>query len=155
MREIAKLFGVSKDSLSRHQRRHRGTIVAPSKARQAGASAAARAFVEGALAGQSLVSEVTQLKKRADSLCIQAEVSGDPRTALMAIRELTRLLELQGRLAIEAQAGRAQDVAQHPIFLRFMGKLLQSLASLPGAHEAVTALLERELGVRGYPGGTR
>jgi hypothetical protein len=48
-----------------------------------------------------LLSQLKQLNAKARELAAKAESAGDYRTALMAVRELTRLLELTGRITGE------------------------------------------------------
>ena len=104
--------------------------------------------IDAILSGTALINEITTLRRSADRLRASAETSNDPRTALMAIRELTRLLELQGRLAIEAQQGRASDVASHPVWLSLASDIMQSLAPYPEAALAVSARIRERLGVQ-------
>lgn len=98
-------------------------------------------------AASDVVGEVQALRKRADKLCIQAEVSNDPRVALLAIRELTRLLELQGRLTLEASSGRASDVAAHPVWHQVSTDILNAIAGCQACTRGVHAVIARRLGV--------
>ena len=97
-RQLAKEYGLSEGSLARH-RAHTliaAAIVAQGAGGEAlhgvrkGPAGAARA-IEAILSGSALISEITRLRSSADRLGAQAEASGDARTALLAIRELTRL----------------------------------------------------------------
>ncbi len=103
--------------------------------------------IDAILSGSQLIAEITSLRKRADRLCATAEATNDGRTALLAIRELTRLLELQGRLAIEAQQGRASDVASHPVWMSLASDIMSALAPYPEAGLAVSARIRERLGV--------
>ena len=55
-----------------------------------------------------LLAQLKQLNAKARELAAKAEAAGDYRTALMAIRELTRLLELTAKLT-----GELDERAQH------------------------------------------
>lgn len=98
-------------------------------------------------AASDVVAEVRDLRKRADRLCIQAEATNDPRVALLAIRELTRLLELQGRLTLEASTGRASDVAAHPVWHQVSTDILNAIAGCQACTRGVHAVIARRLGV--------
>ena len=57
---------------------------------------------------------------------------------------MTRIIELQARLALEAANGRAADVSSHPIFHEVMAIVVGSLAKYPdAAREVVSAIRER------------
>lgn len=98
-------------------------------------------------AASDVVTEVKALRSRADKLCIQAELTQDARTALLAIRELTRLLELQGRLTLDASSGRASDVASHPVWHQVSTDLLNAIAGCPTCTQAVHRVIADRLGV--------
>ncbi len=157
-RALALSFGLSLSAVNRHAK-HRladaGTAAAGmAKARQRGGDSAEQAThkrIDAMLAGSALVQEVQRLKQRADALGAQAEASGDARTALLAIRELTRLIELQGRMTLEASAGRASDIANHPIWHEVASGLMGELMHYPEACQAVHAWLCRRLGVQALP----
>ena len=99
------------------------------------------------LSGATLASEVQSLRKRADALATKAEESGDSRTALMAIRELTRLLELQGRMMLEAREARASDVSSHPVWMTVSGLIM--LAICPECRPKVLSVIRDRLGIQG------
>ena len=105
------------------------------------------------LAGAGLAQEVSKLRARADKLASAAEASGDARTALLAIRELTRLLELQGRMVLESAQGRASDVASHPVFAQLAGEMLDAIQGCPECRARVSARIRMRLGEGGVPAG--
>ena len=111
------------------------------------------AGISAMLSGATLVSEVAALRRRANSLCVQAEASGDARTALLAIRELTRLLELQGRLALDAASGRAQDVSSHPVWLGLAGLIMSEIEPCARCKPLVSEAIRARLGLAGLPTG--
>ena len=103
------------------------------------------------LAGAGLAQEVSKLRARADKLASAAEASGDARTALLAIRELTRLLELQGRMVLESAQGRASDVASHPVWAELAGDIMQAVQGCDGCAARVSARIRMRLGEGGVP----
>ena len=88
-RSIAQDFAVSPDSVFRHQRDHLPKLLLQAE----GAKDIAQA--------DDLLAQLKQLNGKARELAAKAESAGDYRTALMAIRELTRLLELTAKLTGE------------------------------------------------------
>ena len=95
-RSIAQDFAVSPDSVFRHQRDHLPKLLVQ-----------AAEAMEVAQA-DDLIAELKQLNAKARELAAKAENAGDYRTALMAVRELTRLLELTAKLT-----GELDERAQH------------------------------------------
>lgn len=148
---IAFAYRISEGAISRHTK-HRmiaaGKVLAGRSVRAAlAAGQGPRQAVEAILSGSAMIGEITRLRQRADSFMAQAEASSDYRTSLLAIRELTRLLELQGRLAIEAQQGRASDVSSHPVWLSLASDIMSSLAPWPDAARAVAQCMRARLGI--------
>jgi len=84
-RTVAQRFGVSRDAVVRH-RRH--LPVALAHARE----------VKEVANGDSLVAQLRELTSEAQRLKGKAERGGDLRTALAAVRELCRIVELVARL---------------------------------------------------------
>jgi len=80
---------VSADSVFRHQRDHLPKLLVQAE----GAKDIAQA--------DDLLAQLKGLNEKARELAAKAEGAGDYRTALMAIRELTRLLELTAKLTGE------------------------------------------------------
>lgn len=98
------------------------------------------------MAGAGLAQEVHKLRARADALATQAEAAGDARVALLAIRELTRLLELQGRMMLEASAGRASDIAGHPVWAELSGTLMHVVGGCERCKPLVQQAIRERLG---------
>lgn len=84
-RTVAQCFGVSRDAVVRH-RKH--LPVALAHARE----------VKEVANGDSLVAQLRELTSEAQRLKEKAELAGDYRTALMAVRELCRIVELVAKL---------------------------------------------------------
>jgi len=109
-----------------------------------------------------LAQEVGKLRERADRLCAQAEAQddqgrmADPRLALLAIRELTRLLELQGRMLLDAAAGRASDVSTHPVWMALAGLIMGAVSPCERCKPLVLQAIRERLGapIETPPGGT-
>ena len=95
-RAIAHDFAVSRDSVFRHQRDHLPKLLVQAE----GAKEIAQA--------DDLFTQLKGLNAKARELAAKAEAAGDYRTGLMAIRELTRLLELAAKLT-----GQLDERAQH------------------------------------------
>ncbi len=96
-RSIAQRFAASPDAVLRHK-----AHVAPALAE------AKRA--ERVACADSLLGKVAELEADARRLGRTAEKAGDARTALAAVRELTRIVELLGRLRGELDAKGAVNV---------------------------------------------
>ncbi len=105
------------------------------------------------LSGASLAQEVQRLRARTDRICSAAEAAGeegtikDPRTALLAIRELTRLLELQGRMILEASQGKASDVSAHPVWMTLAGLIMGAIGPCERCKPLVSQVIREKLGV--------
>jgi hypothetical protein len=84
-RTVAKQFGVSRDAVVRH-RRHL-TAAAPNSLQ-----------IEQIFQSGSLVEQLCGLTAEARHLKEKAEIAGDYRTALAAVRELCRIVELIAKL---------------------------------------------------------
>jgi len=93
-RNIAKRFGISTSSLVRHKTKD--IPLALSKAHEA----------ETVNYGDDLFNHVKDLNRRTLSILEQAEISGDPRTALAAIREARGNSELLCKMLVSAEASR-------------------------------------------------
>jgi hypothetical protein len=159
---LAKEYGLSLSGLARHvvhSRQHAGMVQLAKGIRGSPGSPGgqfARSVHAGLaqmLSGATLAQEVSRLRVRADNICAQAEAQGengaikDPRTALLAIRELTRLLELQGRMLLEASQGRASDISAHPIWLTLSGLVMQAISGCDRCRPKVLAVIRERLGV--------
>jgi hypothetical protein len=59
--------------------------------------------------GETLLAQLKALNQKARELAAQATGAGDYRTALMAVRELARLLELTTKLTAELDGGSYHD----------------------------------------------
>jgi hypothetical protein len=94
LRDVARRFGLSKDSVARHKRDHLPKALI--RAREA----------EAIAHGDDLLSQMNGLNARTLKVLAQAEAAGDGRTFLAAVREARGNVELMCRMivAIKAQA---------------------------------------------------
>lgn len=151
-RKLAQRFGLSQSAVVRHQRTHVHRALIPTQDLTALSRKTAHAVVDGVLKGAGIAQELSRLKERTERIASQLELAGesgvisDPRTALLAIKELRSIIELQARLALEAAQGRAQDLASNPIWHAVMGDLMLALADYPDAQQAVLLRLRLRLG---------
>lgn len=114
--------------------------------------------VDAVLEAKRTTSELESLYATVRADWDAARERGEWSLAIKAVRELTRMYELQARLAIEASEGRAADVARHPVFAEFMSALVTELADMPDALQRINALCLKKLGRStalpvGTPGG--
>ena len=135
LRDIAGRYGVSKSALERHKADHLPAGLA--KAREA----------EEAARADDLLSEVRGLQARTLAILESAEASGEHRTALAAIAEARRNLELLGKLAGELDERPVVNVLVSAEWITIRTVLLEALSPYP---QASTAVAERlvELEVR-------
>jgi len=87
-RNIPKRVSVSPSALFRHRDHLPQTLIKATEAQEISHA-------------DKLIVELGELVTKARELCDKAEAGGDLRTALAAIRELTRLIELRARIADE------------------------------------------------------
>jgi len=133
LRDIAGRHGISKSALERHKAEHLPTHLA--KAR--GAREVARA--------DDLLSEVRTLQARTLAILEAAEDAGEHRTALAAIAEARRNLELLGKLAGELDERPTVNVLVSAEWVEIRTVLLEALSPFPQASTAVArSLMELE-----------
>jgi len=126
LREIAETFRLTITSVHRHQHSHLPASL--KRAHQAHLAAEA----DGLLARlEELTSEAHRLKGK-------AEAAGDLRTALSAIRELVRIIELLAKLRGELDESPKLALVMVPEWL----VVQRVLAGFPEARQAVIGALE-------------
>ena len=135
IREVGKRFNVSWQSVGRHQRDgHITSTLIQSKQAKEIAQA------------DSLLSEISNLKKRGLKLLSQAEEEKDIRGACAALKECRGIFELLAKMCGELQAGRTvnntQNVFNAPVFLEFQNTIMTALEPYPDARIAVSAALK-------------
>ncbi len=149
LESLEKAYGITRKSLARH----RDVCL--------GAKLSVAAKIHARVSTMAAVSEThDELSSIYGTLredWASARQREDWNVAVKTVRELTRLYELQARLTLEAAAGRAQDVSQHPVFLEFMAGLVTELSAYPEALARLHALVRKRLGKESaltVPGGT-
>lgn len=129
-RDIARQYSVSKDAVARHKEHVRQTI-------------ARVCDVQDLELGAGLVEKLQRLELDARRIATEAEKSGDLKTALGGIRELTRIVELFAKLRGEIQEGGTINVLVAPEWAALRFRILNALLPFPDARFAVAEALER------------
>lgn len=131
--EIAALFRVSDDALSRHKVNHLPALL--TKAREA----------EEVAKADDLLGQVRELQERTFVLLEAAEESGERRTALAGVGEARRNLELLAKLTGELQerSGTTVNVLVSPQWIELRAVIVGALETYPDARGAVLKALER------------
>ncbi len=125
-RQIASSHGVTEQSLKRHKDKHLPAIMAVTKQE---------------VHADSLMARLEYLTREAHRVRVKAESSGDLRTALAAIRELVRIVELQERLIGEIRDGATVNVLVAPEWLEVRSALLEILRPYPEVRTLVAGRL--------------
>jgi len=136
-RLLAAVYGVSDRALRRHAANHLPAALADAQSAKAATKA------------DDLLGKVAQLEADAQRLGRTAEAAGDLRTALGAVRELVRIVELLARLRGELD-DRAQvtvNVLASAEWLAVRDAVFGALTAYPEARAVVSSrLLELEAG---------
>lgn len=129
-RTIAQQYSVSPYALVRHKKHIAGAI--------------AQAQGDHELtAGEAILAKIAALEGDAKRLQGKAEAAGDIRTALAAVRELVRIVELLAKLQGElAQEGATINVILSPQWLTVRAAIMGALATYPEARAAVVEALQ-------------
>jgi hypothetical protein len=109
-RAVAKRFNASAPSMFRHQD-HLSAVLAK--------AADVRASVGELMAGDNLVQKVQELETTARRITAAAEAAGDPRTALVGLRELARMIELTAKITGRLDGDSGQGGATRSITINF------------------------------------
>lgn len=127
-RTIAKRYGASPSAVLRH-REHLPTQLVKAQAAEEVAQA------------DNLLEQVKFLQTRALSILDRADLAGDLRTALSAIREARGNLELLAKLLGELQQEGTVNVTVSPEWLTLRAVLITALQPYPDAARAVSRAL--------------
>ena len=87
-RAVAQRFTVARGAVARHLKHVSAALTQARKLRE----------IED---GKSILIQLRELKIQAENLRVRADRAGDYRSALVAVREMTRLVELEARLTGE------------------------------------------------------
>ena len=127
-RDITARFGVSGGAIGRH-RAHVAGVLAEAQAAQDVAR------------GDDLLAKVAVLEADAKRLQDTAEKGGDIRTALVAVRELVRIVEVLARLQGELQDGAPVNILVNPQWVSIRAVIVAALADYPEARQRVVEAL--------------
>jgi hypothetical protein len=126
----AKYRDISEDALGRHKANHLpAKLVMAEKAKEVAQA-------------DSLLEQVRDLQGRALAILDQAEMSGDLRTALGAIREARGNLELLAKLLGELDDGPTVNVLVSPEWLELRAVIVTALEPYTDARGAVLRAIE-------------
>jgi hypothetical protein len=93
--------------------------------------------------GDDLLAKVVTLEQDALRIATTAEAANDLRTALVGVRELTRIIELMAKLQGELDEKTTVNVlVTSPEWLALRDRIIAALAPHPQARTAVLAALE-------------
>jgi hypothetical protein len=126
---IAARYGISEQALARHRAHH-----LPIAARQEAAGAIATAEANR---GASLLDQSASLREKALAILATAERSGKLVVALQAIREVARLIELDGKLMGQIDQSTTINVTMMPIVVNLQSAVLRGLRNHPTARADV------------------
>ncbi len=125
IREIAGQHRISKSAVDRHKAEHLpATIVLAKNA-------------SNEVQADNLLAKIRALEVKAQGIARKAESDGDLRTALAGIRELTRIVELEGRLAGELVEAPTVNVMIGSEWANVRAQILSALEAYPEARQAV------------------
>ena len=129
LRDVARRFGLSKDAAARHKADHLPATLTDA------------ANADEAVRGETLLEKVRALEAQARNIAARANKAGDLRTALTAVRDLTRLVELQARLAGDLIDAPTVSVTLGADWTDMRATILSALAGYPEARVAVARAL--------------
>lgn len=131
---ISSNFGVTTKSLTRHRDNH-----VPTAAMQRGLQAVAAGE---ALHGAALLGKASSLLRTAEAIMSAALADQDHRTALQAIREAGRMVEICAKLTGDIDPSTTINLTLAPQWVTIQTTILAALAPHPVARQAVVAALE-------------
>ena len=130
-RGIARKYGVSEDAVSRHV-----------KAGHVSQLLALAADAERAAQADTLLDRIEALHSRTMTILVAVEGTDAHGTALAAIREARRNLELVGEVTRELDRAGTINLAVNPEWLEIRGVIIAALAPHPTARDSVLRALE-------------
>lgn len=129
LRDIARQYGVGKDAVARYRNERMPVPLAVAKE----SAEAAR--------GVGIVEQIRALATDAQRIGNRAEAEGDLRTALLGVRELVRIVELQAKLSGELDERPQVNLVIAPEWLAVRGAIFAALTMHPEARQAVAGAL--------------
>ena len=130
-RDIAGQYAVSKSALQRHKAEHLPPKL--TKAKQA----------EEVAEATGLLRQIRTLQAVTLRILRDAEADGERRTALKAVAEARRNIELLGKLAGELQQEGAVTIINSPQYVELRAVIVEALAGHPEARLAVANALTK------------
>lgn len=128
-RNCSAMFRLSSTALYRHKLEHIPEKLALAKEAEQ-------------IDADSLLDQVQDLQKRALTILRKAELSGDLRTSLSAIREARSNLELLARLLGELREGPTVNILLSPQWVTLRSTILVALTPFPEARLALAEALK-------------
>jgi hypothetical protein len=95
LRQIARHVSLSKDAVARHRTHVDSLLIQARKAKEANGA-------------DSLSLKLAELSQRARRLADAAEQNGDMRAGLMGVREMDRILEIEGKIAGRIESSKVE-----------------------------------------------
>lgn len=126
---LAEQYGVSKYVVHRHNRTH-----LPEKLSRAHEAAAVAT-------SDNLLAKLVDLEATAKRIAVVAETAGQSRTVLLAVRELTRQIELLAKLRGVLSEAATINLTISPEWVQVRAVVLGALSPFPDARVAVAASL--------------
>lgn len=134
LRNVAKQFAISPWAAFRHKREHLpGALVKAHAAEEA---------VQGAAHGDDLLARLEALTRDVQRIKASAEQAQDLRTALMAVRELTRILELLAEMRQELDRRPVVNLHLSGEWAAVRAVVVGALGAYPEARIAVVEALK-------------
>ena len=131
IRDIGRQFGVDKSSISRHKQKHLPSALIKAKK------------TEEISRADNLVGEIERLKIQANRIAKKAEQKGDYRTALAGVRELTRIVELLGKLQGEIK-DQTVNIVFNAEWIELRAVILSALDDYPDAKQKLAEVLAND-----------
>lgn len=128
-RTIAQQYGVSPYAITRHKKH---IAAAMAQAQEATATTA----------GAAILAKIQTLEADARRLQEKAERSGDIRTAISALREMVRIVELLAKLQGELHEGDTINIILSPQWITIRAVIVGALATYPEARARVVEALQ-------------
>jgi hypothetical protein len=128
-RAIARQHGVSRHAITRHKAAHLPVVLVKAQG------------VAEVTHGDDLLAKMTGLEADAKRIGTEAEKKGDLRTALAAIRELIRIVELLAKVQGELNEQAVVNVILSPEWVAVRTAVMVAMQPYPEARRALAARL--------------
>lgn len=132
IRDIGRRYDIDKSAILRHKQNHLPAHLIKAEKKEERHSA------------NSLMEDISRLKKRAERIAEQAELKGDYRTALVGIRELTRIIEILARMQGEIQ-NQNISITLNAEWIELRTIILNTLDEFPEAKIKVAGAIKNDI----------